>query len=129
MHPDEKAIRAVVETWIAATKAGDLKTVLGLMTDDVLFLTPGREPFGKEAFAAQSASMKGMAFNGTSDIAEIEVLGDVAWIRNKLRITMTPPGGMQMSLSGWVLTILKKNSAGQWQVARDANMVMPEKSQ
>ena len=36
---------------LAASKAGDLAPVLSLMTDDVIFMVPGREPFGKEAFA------------------------------------------------------------------------------
>ncbi len=35
-----------------ASKAGDLDTILSLMADDVIFMVPGREPFGKEAFAA-----------------------------------------------------------------------------
>ncbi len=32
----------------------DKYTVLSLMTDDVVFMVPGREPFGKEAFEATS---------------------------------------------------------------------------
>ena len=48
---DETAIRKLVETWMAASKAGDIATVLDLMTEDVIFMVPGREPFGKEAFA------------------------------------------------------------------------------
>jgi uncharacterized protein (TIGR02246 family) len=31
---DEHAIRKLVNTWMAATKTGDIQTVLGLMTDD-----------------------------------------------------------------------------------------------
>ena len=50
MTDDERTIRDVVETWMAATKRGDLATVLSLMTDDVVFMVPGQEPFGKEAF-------------------------------------------------------------------------------
>jgi len=41
---DERAIRALVETWMSATNAGHLATVVERMTDDVLFLTPGRAP-------------------------------------------------------------------------------------
>ncbi|MBB3811590.1 SgcJ/EcaC family oxidoreductase [Pseudochelatococcus contaminans] len=52
MTDDEKAIRQVVETWMTASKSGDLATVLTLMTDDVVFMVSGQEPFGKEAFAA-----------------------------------------------------------------------------
>jgi len=52
MTDDEKAIRALVEAWMVCTKAGDVSAVLDLMTDDVIFMTPGGKPFGKEAFAA-----------------------------------------------------------------------------
>ena len=54
MGDDERAIRELVETWMSASKAGDLFTVLDLMSDDMVFMVPGREPFGKEAFRAQS---------------------------------------------------------------------------
>jgi len=76
MSDDERAIRDLVATWMAASKAGDQDTVLGLMTDDVVFMVPGREPFGKEAFAAASQGMQGMRIEGTSDIVELQVLGD-----------------------------------------------------
>ena len=40
MTNDERAIRELVQTWMTATKAGDIQTVLSLMTDDVVFMTP-----------------------------------------------------------------------------------------
>jgi ketosteroid isomerase-like protein len=52
MTDDKRAIRELVETWLTATKAGDLSKVLSLMADDVVFMVPGQKPFGKEAFAA-----------------------------------------------------------------------------
>jgi uncharacterized protein (TIGR02246 family) len=68
MTDDERAIRALVDTWMTATKNGDLDTVLGLMADDVVFMVPGQEPFGKEAFAASSARMSDVQFDGRSEI-------------------------------------------------------------
>jgi uncharacterized protein (TIGR02246 family) len=47
MSEDERAIREVVATWMRASKAGDVETLLDLMTDDVIFMAPGRPPFGK----------------------------------------------------------------------------------
>jgi uncharacterized protein (TIGR02246 family) len=44
MQSDEQEIRQLVATWMAATKAGDIDTVLPLMTEDVVFLLPGRPP-------------------------------------------------------------------------------------
>ena len=53
MTSDEREIQAPVATWMAATRAGDLDTVLGLMAEDVVFLVHGREPMvGKAAYAA-----------------------------------------------------------------------------
>jgi uncharacterized protein (TIGR02246 family) len=123
MSDDERAIRAVVDTWLAASQRGDLDTVLGLMTDDVLFMVPGREPFGKAAFAATGQMMKDVKFEGRSEIMELKVLGDWAYLRNHLDITMQPPNGAPIHRSGYTLTILRKESDGKWRLARDANLM------
>ena len=123
---DEEAIRNLVKTWLDATRKGDFNTVLSLMPDDVVFMVPGQEPFGKAAFAANSSKMKEMRIEGTSDIQELQVLGDWAWMRNRLRVVITLPNGTPMVRSGYTLTILRKTAPGNWVVARDANMVMPE---
>jgi uncharacterized protein (TIGR02246 family) len=123
MSDDERAIRELIATWMAATKAGDHDTVLGLMADDVVFMVPGREPFGKAAFAAASKSMQSVNIDGTSDIVELQVLGDWAYLRNRLSVTITPPGGPPKTRSGYTLTILRKEQDGCWRLARDANLL------
>jgi uncharacterized protein (TIGR02246 family) len=123
MTEDERAIREVVETWMSASRSGDVAAVLGLMTDDVVFMVPGREPFGKEAFAAATKGLSGMKLDGTSEIVELQVLGRWAYIRNHIDITMTPPDGNAVRRSGYTLTLLCKESDGRWRLARDANLV------
>jgi len=123
MSDDERAIRDLVATWMAASKAGDHDTVLGLMADDAVFMVPGREPFGKAAFAAASKGMQGMRIEGTSDIVELQVLSDWAYLRNRLNVTITPPGGSPTTRSGYTLTILRKEADGRWLLARDANLL------
>jgi uncharacterized protein (TIGR02246 family) len=123
MSDDERAIRQLIATWMAATKAGDHDTVLGLMADDVVFMVPGREPFGKAAFAAASKSMQSVNIDGTSDIVELQVLGDWAYLRNRLSVTITPPGGPPKTRSGYTLTILRKERDGKWRLTRDANLL------
>jgi uncharacterized protein (TIGR02246 family) len=120
---DERAIRDLVATWMAASRAGDTAKVLSLMADDVVFQVPGREPFGKEAFASMSQGMKGVRMEGSSDIRELRVFGDWAYLRNHIAITMTPPGGKPMKRAGYTLTILRKEANGQWLLARDANLL------
>lgn len=53
-----------------------MAAVLDLMTDDVVFTVAGREPFGKEAFAAMAqANETGMRIESTNEIIEVQVLG------------------------------------------------------
>src|SRR5215510_11048493 len=123
MSPDERAIRDLVDNWMKASRAGDTVTVLSLLSDDVIFMVPGREPFGKEAYAASSQSMEGFRLEGSADIRELKVLGDWAYLRNFIEITVTPPGGAPVRRSGYTLTILRKGTDGKWVLARDANLV------
>lgn len=123
MSPDERAIRDLVDTWMTASRDGDTATVLSLMSDDVIFMVPGREPFGKQAFAANSRSMDGVRLEGSADIRELKVLGDWAYLRNFIEITITPAGGTPVRRSGFTLTILRKEPDGRWLLARDANLV------
>ena len=128
MEKDEQEIRKLVETWMAATKAGDVETVLGLMTDDVVFLVPGRPPMSKSEFAAASRMQSQEAaprIDGASEIQEIKVIGDWAYMWTRLRVSMTPAGGAPMVRSGHTLSVLRKQD-GKWRLARDANMLAPE---
>ena len=126
MSDDERQIRAVVEAWMAASQAGDTPTVLSLMTEDVIFMTPGRPPFGKREFASTSESMKGLTMQGRSDIQEIEVWGTRAFVRSHIQLTISRAGQPPRRLSGYAMSILRKEADGQWRVFRDANMVAPE---
>jgi uncharacterized protein (TIGR02246 family) len=123
MSDDERAIRELIETWMEASGRGDTETVLGLMTDDIVFMTPGREPFGKEEFRAASETMRGAEMEGHVEIREIRILGDWAWIRNHIDLTVTPPSGEPVHRSGYTLSILQKGADGRWRLTRDANLV------
>lgn len=124
MTDDERAIRELIDTWMDASRRGDLETLLGLMTHDIVFMTPGREPFGKEDFRAQSEAMSGVKMDGRAEIREIRLLGDWAWIRNHIDLTVTPPGGGEpVHRAGYTLSILQKCDDGKWRLARDANLV------
>lgn len=127
---DEQEIRSLVHNWMAATKAGDAEAVLDLMTDDVVFLVPGHGPFGKSEFAAASdaQSEASVEFEGSSEILEINVVGDWAYMLTKLKVVSTQPGKEQPPIvrSGHTLTVLRKEG-GKWRIARDANLLVPVK--
>jgi|SRR3954447_5633362 uncharacterized protein (TIGR02246 family) len=125
MTVDEIQIRELVEAWMAASKAGDLPAMLALMTDDVIFMTPGQPPFGKKEFAANAARMRDVKMDGRADVQEIEVIGNRAFLRNHLQITLTQPGQAPKRMAGYTMGVLRKDADGHWRLARDANLVMP----
>jgi uncharacterized protein (TIGR02246 family) len=128
MHDDEQAIRQLVATWMAASKAGDVETVLSLMSDDAVFLVPGQAMMRKDEFAAAARAQAGPdahRFDGTSEIQEIKVVGDWAFMWTRLRVVVTPPnGGKTITRAGHTLSVLKKEN-GKWVLARDANLLAP----
>jgi uncharacterized protein (TIGR02246 family) len=123
-NADEREIRELVETWMDASRRGDVESVLDLMADDMIFMVPGREPFGKDEFRAMSQAMSGVEVDGRADIRELRVLGDWAWIRNHIQLTVTPKGGGEpVRRAGYTLSIFEKGRDGRWRLARDANLV------
>jgi len=133
MQSDEQEIRAIVATWMSATKAGDIDTVLSLMTDDVVFLIPGQPVMRKADFAAASKHQVDAdtpKFDGASEIQEIQFFGEWAFTWAKLSVEITPPGadktGAAKSIkrAGHTLTIFRKQN-GKWALARDANLLAP----
>lgn len=128
MNSDDEQIRQLVATWFTATRAGDVDTVLSLMTDDVVFLVPGRTPMRKDEFAQMARVPPGRTppkIDGTSEIQEIQVAGAWASMWTKLTVVVTPPdGGPPVERAGHTLTVLKKVS-GKWLLARDANLLTP----
>jgi uncharacterized protein (TIGR02246 family) len=123
---DQRQIRELVDAWIAASNAGDVPALMDMMTDDVIFMTPGRPPFGKAEFAADSDRVKGAAIDAHAEVQEIEVFGPRAYIRNHVRVELSAPGQPARRMSGYAMSVLRKEADGRWRIARDANLVRPE---
>jgi uncharacterized protein (TIGR02246 family) len=127
MTTDEQQIRQIVTDWMNATKSGDVDKILSLMTDDVVFLVPGKPPMHKAEFAKQGRAQAGKGgpeVDGKSEIQEVKVAGDWAFMWSRLEVVMTPPGGKPMTRAGHTLTVFQKQN-GQWRLARDANLLAP----
>jgi uncharacterized protein (TIGR02246 family) len=125
---DEDRIRKLVDTWMTATKAGDVETVLDLMTDDAVFLIAGRPPMRKDEFAALAKAQSlasAPAIEGSSEIQEIKVVGEWAFMWARLEVVMTPADGSPpQHRAGHSLTVLRKEN-DRWRLARDANLLAP----
>lgn len=64
-----------------------------------------------------------MTIEGRSEIRELEVLGDVAYLRNRIEMTATAADGKSIRRSGYTLAILRKEADGRWRLSRDANLL------
>jgi len=129
---DEEQIRQVISTWMDATAAGDVGKLLDLMTEDVVFLRPGREPMrGREAFAAGfRMALQHFRIAAESKIEEIHVFGSSASCWNHLTVTLIPRDGtgVPKKNEGAVLSVFRKCSDGKWRICRDANMLTEAKA-
>jgi ketosteroid isomerase-like protein len=68
--------------------------------------------------------MKDLRIEGTSDIEELKILGDWAYMRNRLTVTVLTEGGEPMlRRTGYTLSILRKEPDRRWMRARDANLL------
>ncbi|MFG6463265.1 YybH family protein [Roseateles sp. DXS20W] len=127
MLTEEDAIRAVHTTFIDAVNAGRLQPLLGMMTDDVVFFSPGQAPFGREGFPAGfEAGHRDFQLRCISDLEEVVVAADVAYTRARDTLTLTPrAGGATTQLAGHRMTVYRRQPDGAWRMARDVHTLMP----
>ena len=123
MSTDESHVRETHTTWIDAVNAGDLARLLTLMTDDVVFLGPGQEPFGRDGFSTNfSNAQRQILFDCVSELEEVVVAGEVAFARSRDALSVTPrAGGETTRFAGHRITVYRKHHGDQWLLARDAH--------
>ena len=127
MGPDERAVRGVRAVWIEAVNAGDLACLRTLMADDVVFLSPGRAPVGRDGFSAGfSAAHEQARIRCISDLEEVVVVGEVAYTRSRDALSVIPRiAGEATRLAGHRITVYRKHSGDRWLLARDAHTLSP----
>lgn len=126
MSADEQAIRALINTWLRATSAGDVDTVLTLMAPDVIFLMAGQPPMeGRDAFERNLRKvLLDNTIESVSDVDEVVVVADLAYCRTRLSVVITSRHGQTpVRQSGYTLSILRKQADGNWLLTRDANLL------
>ena len=125
MASDEQQIKQLMEEWRRCTAAGDLDGLLALTADHAVFLTPGNAPITKTDFAAGFRKISAKArIEPKQQIKDLGISGDLAYAWSNLTIVLTAKvGGVRTESSGHVLTVFRRNAAGNWQLARDANLI------
>ena len=125
---DESEIRALQRKWFQATMHGDAETIGQLMTDDVVFLSPGRAPMDRSGFFDSFKAMKDhVSIHCAGEYTEVIVKGDFAYAMASLDVTVKPNnGGATIHLAGNTLSVFRREADGRWKLARDANLLMPQ---
>jgi len=124
MSVDERAIRELIDTWMAETISGNGAAVLEIMADDAVFLTPGKPPFGKKEFAAAQAGMKGASVDGKVSVKEVKTFGNWGFAWSHLDVSIKPADGTTtVRRSGNALTVFQRLPNDRWVLARDANLL------
>jgi uncharacterized protein (TIGR02246 family) len=129
MESDEQQIQRLMEEWHGRTAHGELDAILGLMTDDAVFLRCGLPPMSKTEFAVGFREWAGrVRIESKFDVKDIHASGDVAYVWSYLSIVMTPTDtGRSTTREGHALSIFRKSPSGKWLLARDANLIQAGK--
>lgn len=125
MDGDEQAIRKLIQDWHRLTAQGELEAVITLMTDDAMFLTCGNSPMTRQDFGAAFRDFSDkVRIESSQDVKELVVSGDLAYAWSKISVAMIAnDGGKRTERAGHVLSVFRKDTAGRWQLARDANLM------
>lgn len=119
----EATARQAHEAYTAAINSNNLDSLLAMVTEDVVFLSPN-EPVvvGKAAVRAWSdAYLKGFTIHWDKAVSEFFVAGDWAFERYSYKESDKPTGGRAPVVdTGKGLIIYHHDVDGKWRVARDA---------
>src|SRR5436190_8928218 len=111
------------DAYVAAINSNNLDSLLGVLTDDVVFLS-AHEPVmvGKAAVRPWlEGYLKAFRTHWDKPVQEFVVNGDWAFERYSYKSTDTPlTGGAVIEDTGWGLVIYHHDPDGKWRVARDA---------
>ena len=109
--------------WAKAAEARDVERVVSYWSDDAILLLADQPPYvGKAALRTMvQRDMKDPKFTITwePERAEVSKGGDMAYLIEHNRVTFTDPTGKVRTVFGKVVTVWKKDAAGNWKCVVD----------
>jgi len=126
---DREQIDDLFDRWRAAGRASDVEELVGLVTEDAEFWTPGVPPLkGREAVRAGfSPAFAQFEVDQDFQRQELVVSGDWAFARG-LEINRVTPrvGGTEIVRRQRAFMVMKRGDDGQWRFARGMTHLPPE---
>ena len=118
---DVEAIKRMNNEWNTAWSNSDIDGILALWDNDGISMPPGSSPYiGKERIRARLQFLnKTTVENVSTNIEEIEVSGNWAFVRQTFKGTWIPKDGSESkNESSKEIMIFNKQSDGSWKIAR-----------
>ena len=119
---DVAAIKNALDKGITAVHAGDASALAACYMDDAIVMPPNEASLtGKEGLRSWiEPHFSQFTEKISAQVAEVEVVGDWAFLRATYTVTLTPKAGGEPSEdSGKWLQIYKRQPDGSWQIARE----------
>jgi len=111
------------EAYVTAINSNDVETVLGMLTEDVVYMTANDMPYVGKAAVRPWVDGYFKAYKALWDkpVQEFVVSGDWAFERYSYKSVDTPKdGGAAIEDTGWGFVVYHHDADGKWRVARDA---------
>lgn len=126
IQDEVESVRAYYDAWMRGMDSGDLELIRSLIADDAVFFAPGTGAMDKDTVAAAvTASDPNYEAHLESDIKEIRVLGEHAWLMTEFSLWLVDTRtDDKVQLVGHTLSILERTDQG-WKVVRDMNTTTP----
>lgn len=119
----DDAAHRVHADYVAAINSNNLETLMGMLTEDVVFLAAHEQPMvGKAALRPWlEGYLSAYKTHWDKPVQEFVVCGEWAFERYSYTSTDTPlAGGDDVVDTGWGLVVYHHDADGKWRVARDA---------
>lgn len=118
-----EALRQVSARWSDVSGTGDIEAELSFWADDAVFMPPGTDFVdGKaaiRAFLEQESTLENFSIGWTTRSGYVAKSGDLAYLIEELLIEFDDEAGNRLSAPGKVVTVWRKDSAGDWKSVAD----------
>lgn len=117
---DETAVRDGVESVLSAANAQDFAAWAEIYADDAVLLPPNGPTVESRAAIREWLMMLPPTSDWKLEIAEIDGVGDLAYVRGGYSLMITPPGlDAPVADQGKFIQIWRKQAGGSWKAVRE----------
>lgn len=123
LESERAALMQTSRDWAHAATSGDLELILSFWSDEAIVMPPGQPAVvGKaaiRAFVEQTMAIPGFSITWEPEQADVAREGDVGYLVERNRVTMTDAAGVLTTQFGKAVTVWRKDSSGKWKCVVD----------